>query len=271
MKQTTQDLSDSREERLINDLDLLSAAVRDAGEIALKHFGKAPETKIKPDGTEVSAADLEVNDFLEHRLTGSRPDYGWLSEESEKDASKLRTSRVWIIDPIDGTRGFLKNSTDWTIAAALTENGHPTVGVVFAPARDEFYSAAKGLGATLNGAPIQTTSRTAISGAKIIAGRGLYKSKNWQGPWDNIDLIWSNSMAYRVCLVAKGDADATISISKKSDWDIAGAQPIIEEAGGKLTNESGVAPIYNKPAYLHDGVVAAGTPLSEALIKRARY
>lgn len=255
---------------LEDDLTLLKDAVLDASKIALKHFGNSPDAQKKADGTEVSEADLEVNDHLFSTLTGARPDYGWLSEESPKTTDRFQKERVWIVDPIDGTRGFLQNKTDWTIAAGLLENGKPVVGVVFAPARDEFFAAALGTPATLNGAQIKVQDASKIEGTRILAGKSLLKSPHWETPWPNIDLMWSNSMAYRICLVAKGAAHATISVNAKSDWDLAGAHTILASAGGIMTADSGATPVYNKKNVLHHRIIAAGPDLSSALLKRLR-
>lgn len=252
---------------LLDDAALLNEAVREAGQIALKYFGKSPARQSKADGTEVSEADYAVNDHLFSRLTSVRS-YAWLSEETEISEARFASERVWIIDPIDGTRGFLKEQEDWTIAAALVENGKPIIGAVYAPAKDEFYAATHGGGATLNGSPIEVSPKQEVAGASIIVGKGLFKSEAWEQPWPEIDLMWFNSMAYRVCLVANGAADATISLSNKSDWDIAGAHIILEEAGGLITDFLGQSPIYNREDVLHKNVVAAGPPLLKALLER---
>lgn len=250
----------------MDDLKLLKQAVTEAGEIALKYFGKNPKTETKSDGSEVSEADLKVNEHLYERLTKGQPDYGWLSEESEDDPKRLDKERVWIVDPIDGTRGFLRNATDWTVAVGLLENGKPIAGCVFAPARKEFYAAQKGETATLNDTPISTTSRSVLKDATLIAGKGILKSDAWIGPWPEVELIWSNSMAYRLCLVAAGKADATISLSPKSDWDLAGAEAILQSAKGMMTVEGGLIPTYNKKEVRHENIIAAGTNMSETLL-----
>src|SRR5680860_853729 len=114
-------------------LDALSACVRDAGAIALSYFGQEPRSQTKSDGTSVSEADFAVDNYLREQLGKLDPSYGWLSEETEDDPSRLEWSRVWVVDPIDGTRAFLKERPEWTVCAALVENGKPVLAAVFNP------------------------------------------------------------------------------------------------------------------------------------------
>ena len=127
------------------DRNQLMSAVREAGALALRYFGNAPRSQIKSDGTSVSEADFAVDALLKERLAGAGRQYGWLSEESEDDLIRLDQSRIWVVDPIDGTRAFLKNKPEWTISAALVENGRSLLAAVFNPATEEFFHAARGL------------------------------------------------------------------------------------------------------------------------------
>jgi myo-inositol-1(or 4)-monophosphatase len=126
------------------DYALLKTAVRDAGALALSYFRQEIAVQKKQDGSEVSEADLAANALLQRELEGARPDYGWLSEESEDNAKRLTRSRVWMIDPIDGTNAFLRHNPEWTVSAALVEGSEPVIGVVYNPARQEFFHAIKG-------------------------------------------------------------------------------------------------------------------------------
>src|SRR4029079_20167 len=123
----------------------------------------------KEDGSEVSEADLAVDAALKHALLEARPSYGWLSEESEDDHARLDRRAVWMVDPIDGTNAFLRNVPEWTVSAALVEDGLPPRGVVFNPATKECFHAVRGHGAFLNDARISVSDRAAIEGAQIIA------------------------------------------------------------------------------------------------------
>ena len=247
---------------------LLRQAVRAAGELALTYFRQQIIVNTKPDGSEVSEADLAVNAALKSALLTPRPSYGWLSEESEDDRERLKSRRVWIIDPIDGTRAFLRHLPEWTISAALIEDGVPVLGVVFNPAKQEFFHAVRGQGATLNGQRIHVSSKSTLEGARLIASGGLFKKRIWKEPWPEVETEWVNSVAYRIALVAAGHADATVSLSGKSEWDIAAAQLILEEAEGVITDHHGEALGYNRTSPRFKSIIAAPPKLHGALIER---
>ncbi len=139
---------------LEEDYALLKLAARDAGELALTYFKQQILVNRKPDGSEVSEADIAVDTALKLDLRTKRPDYGWLSEETEDDSERLNYRRVWMVDPIDGTNAFLRHVPEWTVSAALVEDGVPVLGVVFNPATREFFHAMRGKGAFLNDTPI---------------------------------------------------------------------------------------------------------------------
>ena len=141
----------------------------------------------------------------------------------EDDRKRLMARRVWIVDPIDGTNAFLRHVPEWTVSAALVEDGAPVAGVVYNPAKKEFFHAVRGDGAYLNGERIHVSAKDTLDGAYIIASGGLFKKRIWKEPWPEVRSAWVNSVAYRIALVACGRADATISLSGKSEWDIAAA------------------------------------------------
>ncbi len=253
------------------DFVLLQESVREAGRIALDYFAsrKVP-FRHKPDGSEVSEADLAVDHFLKTKLLEERPGYGWLSEEGEDDLSRLSASRLWVVDPIDGTRAFLQKKPFWVVSAGLVVAGRPVLGCVYNPVRDEFFAAQKGGGAALNGERIKVSRREQLAGSRIVATKGTFRPTLWAAPWPKIERFWANSIAYRICLVASGVADATLSLSGKSDWDVAAAQVIVEEAGGRLTAHDGSAYVYNQPRPRQKSVLAAGAALFPALLARTK-
>jgi len=151
------------------DLALLVDAAEAAGEIALKHFGGDVETWEKPGEGPVTAADLEIDRMLHAELGGARPDYGWLSEESERGSDRGRCERIFIVDPIDGTRAFMAGEKGWGPAIAIAERGRVVAAAMHLPARGETFAAALGQGATLNGTPIRAASRPALAGAAVLA------------------------------------------------------------------------------------------------------
>ena len=248
--------------------ELLIAAVREAGAVALSYFGNNPRTEIKPDGTSVSEADFAANDVLRERLVTDDAVYGWLSEENEDDLTRLKRNRVWMVDPIDGTRAFLKGAPEWTISAALVVDGQPAFAAVFNPVKDEFFQATHGGGTFLNASRVFVHEPAVLDGACLAASPDLFKSSRWASPWPNIDAVWVNSIAYRLALVAAGTCDGTISMSAKNDWDIAAADLLVREAGGLITDHVGQSFTYNRKSTSQRSVVAAGPSLHATLIER---
>ncbi len=253
---------------LEEDYALLKVAAREAGELALTYFRKSIIVKRKIDGSEVSEADLALDVALKLALHVPRPSYGWLSEETEDDPERLEHRRVWVVDPIDGTNAFLRHLPEWTVSAALVEDGVPVLGVVFNPATKEFFHAMRGKGAFLNDQPIAASTKSTLDGALLIASGGLFKKKIWKEPWPEVKTRWVNSVAYRLALVACGEADATISLSAKCEWDLAAAALIVEEAGGTITDHHGEAHRYNRASPRFSSLVASGKALHPLLIER---
>jgi len=243
-----------------DDLTLLTNAVRAAGQIALKFFTGNYRRWSKAGGSPVTEADLAVDAFLKTELRHTRPDYGWLSEESLDDPARLEARRVFIVDPIDGTVAFMKGRPHFTICAAVVENGRPLTGVVFNPARDECFIAQEGQGAHLNGTPIHVGGRRAIEGCKLLGNRALFAD------WPPMQIDNFSSIAYRVALVAAGQFDAMVSLTSKRDWDLAAADIILTEAGGQLVDLDGKRPVYNGPAAIQGATIAAGPGLIAPLL-----
>lgn len=255
---------------LEEDLDLLRHAVEEGGALALRYFQRQLQVSRKPDGSEVSEADLAVDATLKLKLGGNRRDYGWLSEESEDDHERLGKRQVWVVDPIDGTRAFLRDSPEWTISAALVRDGEPVLGAVFNPVMGEFFHAIRGQGAFLNDTPIRVGAQQDLAGARLIASGGLFRKPVWDEPWPEVETRWVNSVAYRLALVAADQAEATISLSPKSEWDIAAAALIVEEAGGAVTDHEGVSFRYNRLDPRVPSVVGAPPAIHHAIIERTR-
>lgn len=252
------------------DAGLLEEAAREAGALALTFFNRHVESTHKADGTPVSEADLAVDRLLHGRLTGARPGYGWLSEESTDDKRRVGMRAVWVVDPIDGTRGFLEKQTDWTIAAALVVDGRPEISAVFNPARDEMFTARRGKGAWLNGERMTAGDAPAIADVRMIAHQRMFRKGIWDEPWPEMRHLWANSIAYRLALIAAGRAEATISLSEKKEWDVAAPALLVEEAGGRVSGIDGTAFTFNKEITRLNGLVAAGRALHELLIARTK-
>jgi myo-inositol-1(or 4)-monophosphatase len=243
-----------------SDLPLLIEAARAAGRIATSFTGLLARRWDKPDGGgPVTEADMAVNAMLEQRLRSARPGYGWLSEETEDDPDRLSRDRVFIVDPIDGTRSFAEGSKTWAHALAVVENGIVTDAVIYLPLRDMLFSASAGQGAFLNGAPIVASQTQALATAEILAARPNLASLHWQGGQaPQFSRAYRPSLAYRMALVAQGRFDGMLTLRPSWEWDIAPGDLILREAGGICTDRAGLRLRFNNPVPKLDGVVAAG-------------
>ncbi|WP_428977895.1 inositol monophosphatase family protein [Rhodoligotrophos appendicifer] len=244
------------------DLVLLAEAVREAGALALALRNKGVENWNKGDGTPVTEADLAVDTLIKNRLTGARPQYGWLSEETADDKTRLDRDLVWIVDPIDGTRSFMAGEHEWCVSAALVERGIPLAAAIYSPPTDDLFCAARGEGATLNGKPVQVSNCDRFEEARLLARDTAFRANRWAGRvWPAMNLDMRKSIALRLCLVATGEFDASFALGNTSDWDIAGAHLVVTEAGGVVTTLAGDIPLYNQPSTKHPGVLASGPAL----------
>lgn len=247
-----------------DDLALLVAACRAGGEIARRRFQEGCKSWSKQGGSPVTEADLEVDAHLRHELTGARPGYGWLSEESVDDLARLRHETLFIVDPIDGTVAFLKGRAHFTVCAAVVTNGRPVAGVVYNPLLDHLYAARVGGGATCNDAPIQVSACHGLTGCAILGDRTMLT----RPPWPQMRVETRNSVAYRMVLVADGSFDATISLSAKRDWDLAAAEIILRESGAAITDRHGKALVFNGADAVQPSMVAAGARLHGEILER---
>lgn len=252
-----------------SDLPLLIDAARAAGRIASRHFRKAPRVWHKPgDAGPVTEADLEIDRMLSAELTAARPDYGWLSEESDDTAARQEHARVFIVDPIDGTRSFINGETIFAHSLAVAEGGRVTAGVVYLPERDLLFAATRDGGATLNAQPLRPARKDRLDGATVLAAKSNFDSDHWQGGILPCTRHFRASLAYRMCLVAEGRFDAMITLRDCWEWDIAAGDLIATEAGARVTDRRGAALCFNNPHPQCPGVLAAGAALHDALHAR---
>jgi myo-inositol-1(or 4)-monophosphatase len=249
--------------------DALEGVMREAGDLAratrLTEFKRWTKGA---DQSPVCEGDIAVNDFLHARLPPLAPQAGWLSEETEDDPAARRRASVWIVDPIDGTRAYITGRADWTISVALIENGRPAVAALYAPVADEMFLAARGAGATVNGALMRADGGS-LDGARLA------------GPKRSLERIAALapgirpqpkvfSLALRLTQVAQRELDAAFASKGGHDWDLAAADLLVHEAGGVMTDFSGRPLTYNRPNSSHGALVAAGPARHAALIALIR-
>jgi myo-inositol-1(or 4)-monophosphatase len=239
-------------------LTVLEKAAYEGGAIAMPFFRKGQETAAavtyKAEGSPVTEADIAVDRFIEKTLKSALPGYGWLSEESADDPTRLTLTRTIIVDPIDGTRGFVAGEDTWCVSIGIVEHGAPIAGVLYAPARQELFLAGKGLGATLNGRrlPVEHQSRPfTYAGPVSVIEKALPMHKGLMVAHRRVP-----SLAYRLALLPRGDADAAAATKACHDWDIAAVDVILAESGFRLTDLDGNAPIYNRAEPVHPALVA---------------
>lgn len=256
---------------LAEDLATMRCAAREAGWLAID-FRRRGQTEAweKAPGHPVTEADLAVNTFLARRLGAARSDYGWLSEETVDDRRNRSPDRVWVVDPIDGTRAFMRKDPNWCIGLAVVERGAVVAGVIYAPDHDELYEARRGGGAYLNGNPIAASARADLDGSRMIASESLLAHKDWPEPWPDMHVARPkpNATLLRLARVASGAFDATIALWRKSDWDLAPGDILVSEAGGRATTHLGETFVYNRAIPAQRSVIAAGKALHPLLVER---
>lgn len=242
----------------------ITDTVTAAGDLALAMFRTGVKTWTKGNNSPVTEADMAVDAFLRQHLTALDPTIGWLSEESVDGPERLSARQVWIVDPIDGTRSFMADGTDWAVSVALVEDGRPLVAVLFAPASHELFTARAGFGALHNGRVLRIPPRAALEGIRVA------------GPADDLDALARavsierlpriRSLALRLARVATGEIDVALSGGNSNDWDLAAADLVVHEAQGRLTTRAGASLRYNAPDPRHAPLICAGAPLHAAAL-----
>jgi myo-inositol-1(or 4)-monophosphatase len=245
-------------------LEDVSAIVREAGAIAAGRCGTDFERWEKAPGNPVCAIDLEVDAFLRERLTALDPEAGWLSEESLDESDRMERKRLWVVDPIDGTRDYLRRRPGWCVSVALVEERVPLIGVLDAPARGEHWTARRGGGARRNGERLKVSGRRELAGARVPAD---------QLPEPDRDLLAvakPNSIALRIALVAAGEADLVATLRWGFEWDIAAAALIAAEAGATVSGALGQPLAFNSASGEAFGVLVATPAIHAAAVARLR-
>ncbi|NNE82199.1 MAG: 3'(2'),5'-bisphosphate nucleotidase CysQ [Silicimonas sp.] len=250
-----------------SDRALLEETALEAGEIARSFWREDPQVWDKGGDDPVSEADFAVDRHLKHRLLSARPDYGWVSEETEDDMARLQADRVFIVDPIDGTRSFVAGEKTWAHSIAVAEKGRITAACVYLPVREKLYTAGLGQGATLNKAPLAALSRDRLMGASVLSPRVSFKPEFWKTGPPEVSRHFRPSLAYRLALVGEGRFDAMITLRPAWEWDIAAGALIASEAGAMVTDRHGQDLTFNSPARQTAGVLTASLNVHADLLK----
>jgi myo-inositol-1(or 4)-monophosphatase len=243
---------------------LLAVAVGEAGKLALS-MREGVRSWEKAAGSPVSEADIAADNFLRARLLELAPSYGWLSEETADQPDRLARKRVWVVDPIDGTRAYLANLPDWSVSAALVENGRPLAAALYVPVSDEMFIASRENGTTKNGKRARASAVRSPQGARMAGNKRRVDQLIHAGiAIEAVPKI--HSLALRIARVATGDLDAALATGASHDWDLAAADLLVHEAGAVLTTFDGHKLIYNRSEIRHGELVAAGRELHAPLL-----
>ncbi|MFD1107048.1 inositol monophosphatase family protein [Sphingobium olei] len=227
------------------------------GETRVRQWEKVP-------GHPVCEADLAVDAMLRERLAAIDPGAGWLSEETADTVHRLGVPRVWVVDPIDGTRDYLRGRPGWAVSVALVEDGAVRLGVLAAPARNETWIAQAGRGATRNGVLLRAGDRTRLPGARVPADQLPRQDR------DLVAVAKPNSIALRMAMVAADDADLVATVRWGNEWDVAASALICAEAGAVVTDALGVPLRFNRPQPTAFGLLCAAPGIHAAAVERLK-
>ncbi|NJR78164.1 inositol monophosphatase family protein [Sphingomonas corticis] len=248
--------------------DAVAGIAEEAGALAFARWRTDFARWEKSPGSPVCEVDLDIDRMLRARLSALLPDAGWLSEETADNADRLTAGRVWVVDPIDGTRDYIRGRPGWCVSIALIDHGQPVLGVLEAPARGEAWRASAGRGATLNGAALRAGDRRVLAGARVPVD-ALPKADRLLTAVEK-----PNSIALRMAMVADDRADLVATLRWGNEWDIAAAVLIATEAGAAATDAIGGTLAFNKADPRAFGVIVSTAGIHDAavahLAERAR-
>ena len=251
----------------MNDLlQLATDAAREAGAAVRGYYRDRTILKDKGEDNPLTEADLASDRILEARLRATNPDFGWLSEESVDDPSRLEKEFAWIVDPLDGTKEFTLGIPEFVVSIGLVRRGAPVLGVLYNPIQDEMFAGVVGEGATFNGQACRASTHAGLAGARVVCSRTEMK-KGWFDQWtDRLALVPVGSVAYKFGRVAAGQAEATFTPQPRNEWDICGGVALVMAAGGRATNAKGEAYVFNRPNPLVDGVCATNGVVHDEIL-----
>ena len=237
------------------ELDILVKAVRKAGVKVCELVRDGFEVQTKPDRSPVTTVDHEVNRILHEMQRREFPQDGWLSEESPDDPARLTRARVWIVDPIDGTKALVNRLPEFTISAALIEHGIPIVGAILNPSTNELFTAVRGGGLFLNGSRVTLSPPREFNSVIMVSGRD-FGSDRWSTLGNTTRCRPIYSIANAMALVAAGHVRAAFTVESMNEWDLAAGVLLIEEGGGTVSDAAGKPFVFNQPTPKFRGVIA---------------
>ncbi len=259
-----------------SDITIMEEAAMAAGRVIMGYYRDGQEVSSnaevshKSRNNPLTKADLEADQLLHRMLMEARPDYGWLSEETVDNPARLDKRRVWVVDPIDGTKEFIIGLPQFAISIGLVEDGSPVAACVHNPATGELFLAQRGAGASCNHIPISTTLRSELTGASCLASRSETKRGDWDGFKDEFEATMMGSIAYKLSMVAAGRYDMTFTLTPKNEWDFCAGELLVTEAGGRVTHKNGSTCRYNKKNPMVRSLLATNGKLHDDLLLRLK-
>ena len=242
-------------------------AARAAGAIVLRYYESGVPVAAKGPDDPVTKADLEANARIHALVAAAFPDDGWLSEETADSTERLGRQRVWVVDPLDGTKEFIQQIPEFCVCIALVEDGRPVVGVEYNPATDRLYVAVRGEGTTVNGARGRVSTTASVPDAVVLASRSEDKRGEWDAFKPRVHVKLTGSVAFKLAELSTGSGDATFTLTPKNEWDVCAGSLLVEEAGGTVTDLDGRPLVFNQPKTLRPGMIATNGALHAGLLR----
>jgi myo-inositol-1(or 4)-monophosphatase len=246
--------------------EVAERAAREAGVIVRRYYESGVRVAEKGPDNPVTRADLEANACIRGLVVGAFPADGWLSEETADSSERLAQRRVWVVDPLDGTKEFIQHIPEFCVCIALVEDGRPVVAVEYNPAADRLYTAVRGQGTTVNGAPARVSATKGVADAVVLASRSEDKRGEWDAFKDRVHVKLTGSVAFKLAELATGAGDATFTLTPKNEWDICAGTLLVQEAGGRVTGLDGEPLAFNQRSPLRPGMIASNGVLHEGLL-----
>lgn len=249
------------------ELSIAINAAKLASTAIMKVYATPFEVQHKSKEQPVTEADRQANDIIQKTILTAFPDDGWLSEESIDEAKRLNKKRVWIVDPLDGTKEFIAKIPEFAISIGLSVEGRTVVGVILNPATGRLFTAEKGKGAFCDGKSIRVSAETNLTQARILSSRSETSRGEWTNYQGKFVIQESGGMAHKMSVVAEGNAEGSFSLQPKSEWDLCAGLVLIEEAGGKVTHLDGSPFLFNKQNPHEPDIVYGNRAIYQKLIK----
>ena len=243
---------------MCSELKITIKAAKEAGDVILKYYKSKYEIKDKSYHNPVTTADKEADETIKKILMNNFPDYGWLSEETVDSSERLLKEKVWVVDPLDGTKEFIEGIPNFVVSIGLVKEGNPILGILYNPVTKELFSASKGKGAFLNNERISCSSKEKTEEMVILNSRSETQRGLWNPYKDKFKVLEPiGSVAYKLGLTAAAKADVFASLRPKNEWDICAGNCIINESGGKLIDLNGKQRKYNlEKTLIEPGLIA---------------